>query len=187
MSTQPDTRLAEEAGGGAGRPLSSDQPPQRGAMVDVGGLLIAAALLLFAYVIYSDAATYPVRRASSHFGPAIFPMMVAAGLAALGALTVWMGIKGRFPERETMAILPPLWIAAGLFGQIFLIANGGGFILATTVLFAASAWGLGHRSWLTAPAIGLVVTTLLYILFQLGLGLALPAGPAEAAINALFR
>ncbi len=185
MNEQPDTRLAEESGGGAARPLSSEGQHHRGA-VDFGGLLIAAALVVLAFLIFSDAWSYPVRRASAHFGPGIFPMIVAGGLLVLGILTVLMGVRGRFPEREVISFAAPAWITGGLLVQVLLIANGGGFVLAATALFSATARGFGHRNFLVSVPAGLVVATFLYVLFQRLLGLALPAGPLEAAINALF-
>lgn len=186
MSEQPDTRLTEESGGGAARPLSSDGLHHR-VGIDIGGLLIAASLVLLAFLIFSDASTYPVRRASAHFGPAIFPMIVAAGLLILGGLTVVMAVRGRFPEREVISFVAPAWITGGLLAQVLLIAYGGGFVLAAAALFAATARGFGHRNFLVSFPAGIGVAVFLYILFQRLLGLALPAGPIEAAINALFR
>lgn len=185
MSERPDSRLAEESGGGAARPLSSESVHHRRA-ADIGGLLVAVSLVVLAFLIFSDAAGYPARRASAHFGPNIFPMMVAAGLFVLGLLTVAMALRGKFPEREIVSFAPPVFIVAGLLVQVLLIANGGGFILAATALFAGTAFGFGHRNFLVSVPSGLAVATFLYILFQRLLGLALPAGPVEAAINALF-
>ena len=55
----------------------------------------------------------------------------------------------------------------------------GGFIPATTVLFAATAAAFGRRAILTDLAIGFVLSVVVYLMFSKVLSLSLPAGPIE--------
>ena len=62
---------------------------------------------------------------------------------------------------------------------IAIIGLGGGFILATSVLFAATSAAFGRRAILVDLAIGLVLAVVIYLLFDKLLTLSLPAGPLE--------
>lgn len=155
--------------------------------LDLGGLLIAAALLIFAVMIAFDAASYPPRSNYGRFGPEIFPYIVAAGLGVFGVMTVLMALRGEFPEREPLNVGPVAWIIATLLAQAVLLYAGAGFIIASGVLFGGAARGFGRRPvWLTF-AVGFAISVLLYILFRQGLNLSLPSGLVEPTVDRLFR
>ena len=63
--------------------------------------------------------------------------------------------------------------------MIAIIGFGGGFILATTILFAATATAFGRRAFLADLAIGFVLALVVYLMFDKLLSLSLPAGPLE--------
>ena len=66
------------------------------------------------------------------------------------------GLRGEFPAREADEHAPVLWIVAGLVAQMLLIAYTG-FSIATGILFAATARGMGRGPlWITIP-IGIVL------------------------------
>ena len=52
----------------------------------------------------------------------------------------------------------------------------GGFVVASTILFAGAAFAMGSRRLPRDIALGLVLATSLYVGFTRGLGLDLPAG-----------
>jgi putative tricarboxylic transport membrane protein len=154
---------------------------------DLGALLIAVGLFGLAWVIFSDASGYPVRRSHARFGPAIVPFIVASGIVVLGALTVVSALRGQFEARDRLNIAGFAWLVAALIAELALIYGGGGFILASTVLFGFAARAFGQTTMVRSLAIGAVLSCALFLLFQYGLGLSLPAGPLEGFINSLLR
>ena len=60
-----------------------------------------------------------------------------------------------------------------------IIGLDGGFIPATTILFAATATAFGRRAILTDLAIGFVLSLVVYLMFTKLLSLSLPTGPLE--------
>ena len=70
-------------------------------------------------------------------------------------------------------------ILGGLAALIAIIGFGGGFILATTILFAMTAAAFGRRAFLADLAIGFVLAVVIYLMFDKLLTLSLPAGPLE--------
>ena len=93
------------------------------------------------------------------------PIVVATGLACsrIGNLVLAFAQRD-FPTREP-AQLPIVLILGGLAAVIALIAFGGGFIPAMTILFAATATAFGRRAIVTDLLIGFVLGTLAYVLF----------------------
>jgi putative tricarboxylic transport membrane protein len=178
--------------GGDGQPVEPELPIEDGAgpvtgARDVAGLVIAVALFGLAALIFGDATSYPSRRSYAQFGPEIFPYMVATGVAILAAFTVRMALRGDFEARGALNLGSLLWVLAALVAQIVLLYAGAGFILASAALFGLSARGFGQRPLAGALAVGAAVAAILYALFRYGLGLSLPAGPVEAALDALLR
>jgi putative tricarboxylic transport membrane protein len=164
----------DEAGRGSGRR-------------DLAGLGIAVALFILAWVIVNDASGYPIRRSYAQFGPEIVPYIVAAGLAGLAALTVVMAWRGGFEVRAPLNWGGVGWLVAAILIEIAMLYGGTGFIPASAVLFGFAARAFGQKTLLLNIAVGAVLSTLLFLLFRYGLGLALPAGPLERAIDLMLR
>lgn len=176
-----------QAAGDNPRLRGEDEAGQVTNRLDFGGLLIAVGLFGLAWVIFSDASSYPVRRSYAQFGPEIVPMLVAGGVLVLGVFTVLMAVRGQFELRDRMHFPGLLWLLGALVAEIGLLYVGAGFILASTVLFGSAARAFGQKNLLRNFAIGAVLSCLLFLLFKYGLGLALPAGPLENLIHNLFR
>lgn len=176
LSAEPDIRLhgEDEAGQSSGRR-------------DLAGLGIAVALFALAVVIYTDAAGYPIRRSYAQFGPEIVPFIVAAGILVLGGLTAFSAWRGGFEAREPLNWGGVLWLVSAIVVEITMLYSGTGFIPASTVLFAFAARAFGQTTHLLNLAIGAVMSTLLFVLFRYGLGLALPNGPLEQIIDQIIR
>jgi putative tricarboxylic transport membrane protein len=152
------------------------QPRER--RLDPAGLVVAAVLIVLAGVILWDMTTLQITQTYG-IGPKAMPIVVAAGLALLAIGNLVLAIRGDFPEREPAAPLPILLILGGLLVVIVLIAIGGGFIPAVTVLFAATAAAFGRRAVLTDLAIGFALGVGAYLMFAKLLSLSLPMGPLE--------
>jgi putative tricarboxylic transport membrane protein len=112
-------------------------------------------------------------------GPEAMPIVIAVGLGLLAVGNLIDALRGNLPPRESADPKPVLLILGGLAALIAIIGLGGGFILATSVLFVTTSAAFGRRAILTDSAIALAMTTLIYLAFDRLLTLSLPAGPLE--------
>jgi putative tricarboxylic transport membrane protein len=158
------------------RDAQDTTPARRG--VDRAGIVIALALALLAALIAVDASRIQAN-VTYGMGPQAVPYVIAAGLAVLALGNLINALRGDFPAREDMDFRPVALVLLGLALMIAIIAFGGGFIPAMTVLFAATATAFGRRAILTDLAIGFVIGTVIYLAFSRLLTLTLPAGPLE--------
>ena len=139
---------------------------------------MGAALLAVAAVVLGDAAGQTTAAAYG-IGPAAMPYVVAALLAALGVGHVVAAFRDGLPVPDAADGAAIGSILLGLVGLLFCVAFGAGFILATTILFAATARAFGRRALLADAAIGLALGVAIHLLFSKLLTLSLPAGPLE--------
>jgi putative tricarboxylic transport membrane protein len=145
---------------------------------DTAGMVIAGILLLIAIVALWDTASLELAPTYG-LGPKAMPYVVATGLAILAIANGALAWRGDFPEREELAWPPVVLILGGLAALIAIIGLGGGFIVATAVLFAATSTAFGRRAIAIDLAIGFVLGVAVYLLFDKLLSLSLPAGPLE--------
>jgi putative tricarboxylic transport membrane protein len=141
-------------------------------------MAIAGMLLLLAAVIAWD--TTGLRLAATYgLGPKAMPYAIATGLALLAVGNFVLARRGAFPEREEVDPRAIALILGGLAAMIATIGLGGGFIMATTILFVATAAAFGRRALHIDLSIGIVLALAIYLLFDKLLTLSLPAGPLE--------
>ena len=150
-----------------------------GRQPDVAGFVIAAALLALALILVWDAGSLGAAATYSPVGPSAAEYAVAAGLAVLGIATAVTAWRGGLPEREPFDVAPVLLILGGLGALTATIYFGGGFILGTTIMFAATSRALGHQRLILDLAIGVTLSLTVYLMFTKLLSLALPEGPFE--------
>lgn len=157
--------------------MTQQSPSSKARRPDRAALVIAAFLAILAIIIgYSTATTHG--GSATRIGPAAFPYAISGVLFILAVWTVFEAFRGEFPERESQAPGPVLWIVGGLAVQMLLL-NVLGFSIATGILFAATARAFGKtKIWVTIP-VGIVLSFVVWILFAKGLQLSLPAGPPE--------
>ena len=124
-------------------------------------------------------ATLPSEGGYAGIGPNFIPAVVAGGIILLG---IWLSIEafgGGWRKRDESAATferrPFLWVSAGLFAHMALIAWAG-FVIAGTVLFACVARGFGSRRLVRDLAIALIFTVGIYLFFVKLLNVNLPAG-----------
>jgi putative tricarboxylic transport membrane protein len=146
--------------------------------VDRAGMVIAGFLLLLAIVIVWDTANLQLAPTYG-VGPKAMPYVIASGLALLAIGNAWLAWRGDFPEREEFDPKAIVLILGGLAALIAIIGLGGGFIVATAILFAATSTAFGRRAIHIDLAIGLALGVAVYLLFDKLLTLSLPAGPIE--------
>ena len=145
---------------------------------DRAGLAIAACLLLLAAIIFWDTANLQLAPTYG-VGPKAMPYVVACGLALLAIGNAVLAWRGDFPARDDFDARAVVLILGGLAALIAIIGLGGGFIVATAILFAATAAAFGRRTMHIDLAIGLILGGVVYLLFDKLLTLSLPAGPIE--------
>jgi putative tricarboxylic transport membrane protein len=145
---------------------------------DPAGIVIAIGLIAIAAIIVLDLRRLEVS-STYGLGPEAMPTVVAIGLAILGIANLIMAWRGDLPARESADPKAIVLILGGLAALIAIIGLGGGFIVATAVLFAATAAAFGRRAVLVDFGIGLVLGLVIFLLFDKLLTLTLPAGPIE--------
>lgn len=152
---------------------------------DWGELLLSIAVVAFgAAVIWQ---TYQIRitPAYSMVGPRVVPLFIGIGLVLVG---LWLAIesvtgRGAAPTTDSDDADPSLptdWRAVGLLAVALILylvlMLPAGFIIASSVLFAASAFAMGSRRHIRDLCIGVVLSVALYLAFTAGLGIRLPTG-----------
>jgi putative tricarboxylic transport membrane protein len=152
---------------------STERRPDRAALV------IAVLLVALGGVIAWDVAHMRSGVAAySRIGPRAFPYAIAFGLAILGLLTAVQAFREAAQPAERDAIKPMAWIIGGLVAQIALLPYAG-FSIATGAVFAATAKAFGRGPlWFTYP-VGVAMSLAIWLFFNKGLQLVLPAGPLE--------
>ncbi|WP_134725801.1 tripartite tricarboxylate transporter TctB family protein [Paracoccus luteus] len=139
--------------------------------------LIGIGLLAIAAVTWSDARGMTIR-ANYGVGADAASYVVAVFLAALGVGHLFAALRPgiQADEADWGAVA---WIVLALAGLIGSIWAGLGFIIGSTLLFSLTARAFGRRALLADMAIGLVLSTGVFLMFNKLLKLALPVGPLE--------
>jgi len=161
--------------------MSDPAPANLKRRPDVAALVIAAALAVLGAIIAWDASRLGAGGAYARVGPQAIPYAIAICLGGLAVWTVVEAFRGDFPERERQEIGPVLWIVGGLLSQLILIRYVG-FSIATAILFALTARGMGKVSLPLALLVGFVLCTAIWFVFARLLALTLPSGPLEHLI-----
>ncbi len=135
--------------------------------IDAAGLVIAFLLLAIAGAIWWDMSSLQLSSVYG-LGPKAMPMIVAVGLwRSWRSAIVIMAFRGESARRAKASTgAPIILIIGGLAVLIALIRFGGGFILATAILFACTSAAFGRRAFLADLAIGFVISVVIYILFS---------------------
>ena len=130
---------------------------------------ICAAIGIFLIVLaagYPTAADY----GTGVPGPGLWPIVISAFMLALAALRVMKTIK--MPAEKNVDV--PMWnegtkrvyITMGILFAYTLVLKFLGFIIATTIMEAVFIhWFAKKKPWVTA-VIALVVTLVIYVVFQ---------------------
>jgi putative tricarboxylic transport membrane protein len=148
---------------------------------DRGVLAISVALLALAAFVLLQLAAIPADGGYSAIGPRFAPMLVGAGLVVIGLWLLAQALTGGWklmppPPAEPMHAPSLGWIVGGLAAQMAIIGFVG-FTVASTLLFAAVARGLGSRRVVHDAIVGFVLAAAVFLFFTRVLGLNLPASP----------
>lgn len=146
--------------------------------VDRPALVVALLLLIAAGLVAYDANSQTIT-STYGVGPTAMPFMVSTILAVLGLCHIVVAFREGLPKPEDVDTGAVLWLVGGLVGLIACIGLGGGFILATAIVFSATARAFGRRALAVDFGIGLVLGLAIFLLFSKLLQLTLPSGPLE--------
>jgi putative tricarboxylic transport membrane protein len=110
-------------------------------------------------------------------GPGLFPVLIGAGLVAVGGRLcqeAWQrrGESEPFPELDIKAAFQ----GAIAFLVMILKLEWLGWVIAGTMMYATVAHAFGERRILRSLILGLILTVTTYLLFDRLLDLALPVG-----------
>ena len=141
--------------------------------IDRPALIVGLLLLAAAAIVAFDASRQTIT-SNYGVGPTAMPYVVCAGLAVLGLAHFIVALKDGLPKPEEADGKALLWIVGGL---VACIAFGGGFIIATAIIFACTARGFGRDALIVDLVIGAVLGTIIYLVFLKLLTLSLPTGP----------
>lgn len=147
-----------------------------------GQLAVALGVAALGIAIFVGASFIPDAAGYSTVGPAAIPRLVAVGLLVAAAALLWEVLRGGFRHHDEAAerALPThwaafIWISVAILSYGILIEHAG-FIFSSVLLYVLTAAGFGSRRWGLNAAIGAVIAVIIYVAFQRGLGLSLPAG-----------
>ena len=169
-------------------------------------LTVPALFTAFAVYLVVGIVTLEGPAGTSFPGPAVFPGLVAAALLLLAALLVVRSVRsarrsragavadlpesapGTAPDAAPEASDVPVpqrsvrvdwrsmaWVVLS-FAAFALLLDVLGWIVGAGLLFLGVAKGLGAPGWLRPLLIGLTVSSISYIAFDMALDLSLPSG-----------
>ena len=158
---------------------------------DIGELLLALGAVLFGMLVIWQTTQIRVAPIYSTVGPRTIPYIVGAGLVLTGLWLAFEALTGRSTAGSTESedvdlSLPTDWRCIGLLAlaliAYLLLIEPAGFVVASAVLFVGAAYAMGSRRYVRDVVIGVLLATALYLLFNRGLGLDLPAGVLEGIL-----
>ena len=144
--------------------------------------LIGTGLIAFAGAIFWNARGFP-SMPGDQVGPALFPHLIAAGLAICGAIFVINAVRRKagtpwieLPDwiHSTRQVAGFAIVTLGLLAYCLLVETLGFFICAPLLLGTLLAV-LRVRAW-AVPVIALGVSLVIHFIFYKGLGVPLPWG-----------
>jgi putative tricarboxylic transport membrane protein len=152
---------------------------------NLGELLLALGAVAFGLLVIWQTTAIRVAPIYATVGPRTIPFIVGAGLVLTGLWLAVEALSGRTTagsaESEDVDLsLPTDWRTVGLLALVLivylLLIERAGFVIASTVLFAGAAAAMGSRRYVRDTVIGVLLALALYLIFNRGLGLNLPAG-----------
>ena len=141
-------------------------------------LLAPLAFLLVGLGYTAQAFGLPLQTA---LGPGAGFVPILVGLLIIGS-AAWALVSGAagVPPGARFKLGEEAWrvvvLLALLFGYVVLLVPVG-HLVAAALLGGASLWILGRRPWWAAAGLGIALSVGSWVLFDLVLGLPLPAGP----------
>lgn len=173
-------------------------PHDNGTIELLKNLIMPIVLVLFATYLVFGIVTMKVPEGTAFPGPQFFPAIIAGGLTLFAALLSVGAVKQKLKtvtEIRTGAVVLPVleddeprprkrvgldwasltWVVGGFLAFSLLLTTLG-WIIAAALLFWCVGRGFGEKRHLKSLIVGLTVGSILYIAFDMLLGLSLPSG-----------
>lgn len=154
--------------------LSMDQRRTALATVILGGLMVAFGAVVLIQAFLLDNGAHVV-------GPATMPWVVAVLLLAIGSTLGLRAGRDLGAWRRAPQTSPQDWKRAALLLAVLLIfavvVTHLGYVVSATLLFGTVAVVLGSPARLRAYVYGWSVSVVVFLAFDVLIGIALPAGP----------
>jgi putative tricarboxylic transport membrane protein len=166
-------------------PQDNDLTPATPMRMRIAEVLVALGVVVLGVVILVESRDIRIPRALTVVGPRNIPIVIGCGLILVGiwyAIDVWFG-KAALPSGDSedadptlpadWSVLAKLAVTLAVYAMLMVPA---GFILASAALFTGTAYAMGSRVPVRDVAIGLVLASLTWLVFDPWLGIRLPAG-----------
>ena len=153
-----------------------------------GQTAVAAGVAVLGALILWGSFYLPTSGGYAQVGPGVVPRAVGVVIVILGAFLLREAFTGGFRGVDEAAEvhLPMDWIAfAWVSGGIIaygLLIEFLGFIFSSTILFLMVARGFNSRRWILNLVTALILASIVYAIFNYGLGLTLPAGVLKGIV-----
>jgi putative tricarboxylic transport membrane protein len=147
-----------------------------------GQLAVAAGVVAIGALVFGGSFFLPTGGGYAQVGPGVVPRIVGFIMLVIGGLLVREALTGGFRgvDEDAEQHLPMhwgyfAWVSAGIIAYGLLVETLG-FMIASTILFVMVAAGFNDRRYLFNAIVGLVLSVVVFVMFNYGLGLNLPAG-----------
>lgn len=148
---------------------------------DGAALVIALGLAGVGAVLIWQGFSIPDKGGYAGVGSGGMPKFIGFGLLALALGHVITGVRNGHSAPMRPQFAPVLWVIGGLALQLILLRPAG-FSIASGLLFAFTAAGFGKRALTLTIPVGVVLSLVIYGVFDQLLKLKLPAGYLETLI-----
>jgi putative tricarboxylic transport membrane protein len=148
--------------------------------VKLNDAVVGAALLLLAFAVGWHIRGFP-EMPGQKFGPAVFPGIIAAGLAGCGVLLIVRGVRSGVPALQVApwlrspALIGNFALVCGVLVFYVLAAEALGFVITGTAVLLALFLKLGVPA-VRAVVVAVIATLAIHALFYKGLRVPLPWG-----------
>ncbi|MEU4423440.1 tripartite tricarboxylate transporter TctB family protein [Actinoplanes sp. NPDC024001] len=135
-------------------------------------------MVLAAVVVLIDAAN--LRESDDALGPAAAPTLIGILLGVLGAGLGWQGARALRTPQAFDLDRRRLWRLAAMVALLIafaLVLPLLGYVVSSAALFTGAALLLGAPHPARAAAYGWTLAALVFLIFDVVIGLSLPAGP----------
>ena len=181
-STTPDPRALAPTRDNETRLAEKRHGPGRGSRPALLGALPELVLAAVGAGLFVLARNFQYEPQPDHLGPGFWPQLLCAGTFVCALVRVVQKLRARVEPvsgaakaeedhlRWRRLALALALVVGYVFGTIFL-----GYILATTLFFAAFVWLGGQRRWYVVP-LGLAVSLMFAFVFLKVVYVSLPSG-----------
>jgi ABC-type polysaccharide/polyol phosphate export permease len=164
----------------------NDQDERPAATVRTMEMVVALALFVFGLVVIYDSLRLGAKWGSDGPEAGYFPFYIGVLICVSTAVVFFraLGTKARnsFVSRDALALVMKMLLPSIVY--VVLIAFLGIYVASTIYIVFFMVW-LGKYSWAKAIAVGLGVSLVFFLMFEVWFKVPLPKGPLEGALGLL--